>query len=176
MTMEELKAMRPLIDSLAAPDCALFMWATFPTMHTHALLLYEAWGFSYKTAAFLWVKISTKTGKPIIGLGQYTRGNAEPCLLGLRGKLERQAMDVPQIIFAPRSKHSVKPAQQYKRIERLYDGPYIELFARREVEGWDVSGMAIDGTDYRREHDREKRASADRGDGQVAEGDPRQLG
>ena len=149
MSVDELKAMKPRIETLAAEDCALFMWATFPTMHTHALPLMAHWDFEYKTVAFLWVKVSKRTGKPVIGPGQYTRANAEPCLIGIRGKPERKDLGVPQIIMAPRSEHSVKPAAQYGRIQRLYDGPYIELFARRAVQGWDVDGMEINGTDYR---------------------------
>lgn len=100
---------------------------------------------TYKTVPFVWVKLSAKTGKPVIGPGQYTRANAEPCLIGIRGKPFRKDKGVPQIILAPRAKHSVKPAVQYRRIQRLYDGPYLELFARREVKGWDVWGDEITG-------------------------------
>jgi len=154
MTVSQLIDMRACVTQLSAPDCALFLWATFPTIHTHALPVMEHWGFTYKTAAFIWVKVSRRTGKPVIGGGQYTRANAEPCLIGIRGKPERLDFGVPQIILAPRSKHSVKPAQQYGRIQRLYKGPYLELFARRHVGGWDVDGMEINGSDYTDEHER----------------------
>lgn len=148
MAASQLVEMRGRINYLADENCALFLWSTFPTIHTHALPVMKAWGFEYKTAAFVWVKVSKRTGKPVIGGGQYTRANAEPCLIGIRGKPKRKDLGVPQIILAPRAEHSTKPAQQYGRIERLYDGPYIELFARRKVEGWDVDGLEINGTDY----------------------------
>ena len=43
----------------------------------------EAWGFTYKTAAFVWVKKNRKQGGNFMGLGAYTRANAEVCLLGV---------------------------------------------------------------------------------------------
>ena len=147
MTLGQLIAMRDYIMDLVAKDCVLFMWSTFPTIHTHALPVMAHWDFIYKTAAFVWVKV-TKAGKSAFGPGQYTRANAEPCLIGIRGRPIRKDRGVPQIILAPRAEHSVKPAVQYNRIERLYDGPYIELFARRVVRGWDTNGMELTGINY----------------------------
>lgn len=148
MTTKQIADMRDRVQALAADDCALFMWATFPTIHTHALPVMDAWGFAYKTAGFVWVKVSKRTGQPVIGPGQYTRSNVEPCLIGIRGHPVRKSMAVRQVILAPRAGHSVKPAAQYGRIEALYDGPYIELFARRAVDGWDVDGLEMNGMDY----------------------------
>ena len=37
--------------------------------------------------------------------------------------------------------HSHKPDEQYARIERLYGGPYLELFARHRRDGWDAWGQ-----------------------------------
>lgn len=148
MSVEEIAAMRDRVQSLAAEDCALFLWSTFPTIHTHALPVMDSWGFQYKTCAFLWVKVSRRTGKPVIGPGQYTRANAEPCLIGIKGYPKRRDFGVPQIVTAPRAEHSTKPAKVYSLIERLYEGPYIELFARRRPIGWDVDGE-LNGADYR---------------------------
>ena len=44
----------------AAPDCALFLWATDPSL-PQALDVIASWGFIYKTVAFTWVK-TTKDG------------------------------------------------------------------------------------------------------------------
>ena len=38
--------------------------------------------------------------------------------------------------MAPVGEHSVKPDEVYRRIERLYNGPYLELFARKPRKGW----------------------------------------
>ena len=69
----------PVAD-LAAPDSALFLWATFPQL-PEALRLIEAWGFTYKSVAFVWLKKNKKADSWFYGLGFWTRGNAEICLL-----------------------------------------------------------------------------------------------
>ncbi|MGQ0443623.1 MAG: MT-A70 family methyltransferase [Beijerinckiaceae bacterium] len=133
MSPEELHALCPRIDQWAARDCALFLWATPPAdKEAHRLL--DAWGFTYKTFAFTWIK-TTKNGGLFFGMGHYTRANAEMCLLATRGKPKVQARDVRQVIMAPRREHSRKPDEQYARIERLYSGPYLELFARQRARG-----------------------------------------
>jgi N6-adenosine-specific RNA methylase IME4 len=99
----------------------------------------EAWGFTYKTVAFVWVK-TTKAGTPATGMGFWTRSNAEIVLLGTRGHPKRLAKNVGQIILAPRGEHSVKPEEVQDRIEALVPGPYLELFARRARPGWACHG------------------------------------
>lgn len=137
MTTGSIAAL-PVAD-LAAPDCALLMWATYPNL-TAAMEVMEAWGFTYRTVAFTWVKLNPRGLGLATGLGYWTRANAEICLLGTRGHPKRKAKDVPQVIVSPRREHSRKPDAQYERIERLLDGPYIELFARHRREGWTVWG------------------------------------
>jgi N6-adenosine-specific RNA methylase IME4 len=50
MSIEELCALS--VADIAAEDSALFLWATFPQL-PEALRLIKAWGFTYKTAAFV---------------------------------------------------------------------------------------------------------------------------
>ena len=78
----------PVAD-LAAPDSALFLWATFPQL-PEALRLIEAWGFTYKSVAFVWLKKNKKADSWFYGLGFWTRGNAEICLLATKGHPKRQ--------------------------------------------------------------------------------------
>lgn len=132
-TLDDMKAMP--VEALAAEDCALFMWVSDP-MLPHALELITAWGFTYKTVAFTWVKRS-KTGEAEhLGNGYWTRANPEMCLLATRGKPERLNADVRQLLVANVMEHSRKPDEAYERIERLVAGPYLELFARRPREHW----------------------------------------
>lgn len=49
------------VQSIAAPDSVLFLWATFPTL-PDALEVMRAWGYDYKTAAFVWVKLAKQGG------------------------------------------------------------------------------------------------------------------
>lgn len=133
--------------SLADPDCALFMWGTYPKL-PDALKVMEAWGFEYKTLAFQWVKTNKKSGTPFWGLGRWTRANTEPCFLATRGKPIRLAMDVHQVIMSPVRAHSEKPPETRDLIKRLLgDLPAVELFARQQVQGWDSWGNQVVSTD-----------------------------
>lgn len=110
-----------------------------------AIKVMEAWGFTYKTAAFVWVKKNRKQGGNFMGLGAYTRANAEVCLLGVtpgfKAKTQIRAHNVHQIIEAPFEGHSKKPDETRQRIvELLGDVPRLEMFARQRADGWDAWG------------------------------------
>ena len=142
MGIDELCTL-PVAD-LAAPDSVLFLWATFPQL-PEALRLINAWGFQYKSVAFVWLKKNRKSESWFYGLGFWTRGNAEVCLLGVtpgfKAKTQIRAHNVHQIIEAPFEGHSKKPDETRKRIvELLGDVPRIELFARQRADGWDAWG------------------------------------
>ena len=122
-------------------NCALFLWATDPLL-PEALQVMRAWGFTYSTVAFHWIK-QTKSGEPFVGLGYWTRANPEICLFGTRGRPSRKSRTVRRALFAPRRAHSQKPDEVYGAIEQLLDGPYIELFARQRRSGWDASGDGL---------------------------------
>ena len=148
MTMAEISAL-PVAD-LAADDSVLFMWGIWILMPKLFPLL-DAWGFTYKTCAFDWMKADVRQidmfkdeGDVQMGLGYWTRANTEPCLLATRGKPKRLNADVRQGIIAPRREHSRKPDGIHQRIERLVAGPYVELFARQRRPNWDVWGNQTD--------------------------------
>jgi N6-adenosine-specific RNA methylase IME4 len=133
------------IGSLAAENCALFLWATDPLL-PRAFDLIQAWGFEYKTVAFYWVKLNTAAKHDsdyFTGLGYWTRANPEQCLLATRGKPPRKAKDVRRLVVERRREHSRKPDCVRERIERLVAGPYLELFARETKEGWDCWGDQV---------------------------------
>lgn len=131
------------VRDICAEDCALFLWVTPPQLE-EGLKVLRAWGFTYKTVGFTWVKYD-KSGKPFFGLGYYTRSNAELCLIGTRGHIKRVNNRVPQIVQTRgRLPHSQKPAEVRDRIEQLMgEGPRIELFAREIAERWDAWGDEI---------------------------------
>jgi len=126
------------VGDLGATDAALFMWVV-DSHFTEALALGRAWGFEFKTCAFVWVK-SKLGGWPHVGMGYWTRKQAEQCWLFTRGKPKRLSKGVEQIIHCPRGAHSAKPMQQYGRIEALVGGPYLELFSRQTQPGWTAWG------------------------------------
>lgn len=138
MDIEELCALP--VEQLSEKDCVLFLWSTFP-MLAEALKLIKAWGFKYKTVGFVWIKRNKKSPTWFLGLGFWTRGNAEICLLAVRGKPKRKSASVHQLIISPIEEHSKKPDETRSRIvELLGDVPRIELFARQKTPGWDVWG------------------------------------
>ncbi len=142
MRLEDIKAL-PVSD-LAAGDCVLFLWATFP-MLKEALEVIDTWGFTYKTVAFTWVKENRKSPGLFWGLGYWTRANAEVCLLATRGSPKRQSAAVHQVILSPVERHSKKPDAVRERIVALMgDVTRVELFARQETPGWDVWGNEVE--------------------------------
>lgn len=138
MQPEEIKALP--VEAMAADESVLLMWATSPKLHL-ALEVMAAWGFTFKTVAFTWVKTNAD-GSPFMGMGFYTRQNAEFVLLGTRGKKapERLSKSVHSVLMAPRGRHSQKPEELQDRVDSLFGGRKVELFARRRREGWDVWG------------------------------------
>lgn len=160
MTVDEICAMP--VESLAAPDCVLLMWVTDPFLR-ESFRVIDSWGFTFKTVGFYWAKRDwniifaqdmgpdkppitqqTRTEVWSFGTGYWTRANPEQCLLATRGHPQRKNADVPKLIVSPRGAHSAKPEETYERIERLCDGPYIELFARQRRPGWDCLGNETD--------------------------------
>lgn len=133
------------ISQLANDDCVLFLWATYPCL-TDAIEVMRAWGFTYKTVAFTWIKRNKKSDGWFWGLGYWTRANPEICLLGTKGKPKRVSTRVHSVIDARLREHSRKPDEARDRIvELIGDLPRIELFARRRVPGWDAWGDQLEG-------------------------------
>jgi len=148
MTIEEICALN--ISALLKPNAALFLWSVWPRIFDAEKVI-NAWGFEYKSLAWVWVKLNPSSIGFHYGMGYYTRANSEPCLLATRGNLPKpKARDVQALICSSVREHSRKPDEQYAKIERLYpDGPYLELFARRKRPGWDALGNELDGRDIR---------------------------
>ena len=134
------------IRNLSADNCVLFMWVTHPKLN-ECLEVIKAWGFEYKTVAFTWIKLNKLANFPIYpcnlftGLGRWTRGNAEICLLATKGQPQKFSSSVHSVIITPIERHSKKPDEARRRIVELCgDLPKIELFARQVPKGWDCDG------------------------------------
>jgi N6-adenosine-specific RNA methylase IME4 len=145
MSLADIKALP--VGEWAADHCALFLWTTDPMLE-NAFDVIRAWGFSYKTVGFYWVKLNKSATQPVLGasdfftgLGFWTRANPELCLLATRGNPRRLRADVAKLIVSPRREHSRKPDEIYDRIEALCEGPYLEMFARSERLGWRTWGL-----------------------------------
>ena len=154
------------VKELSAEDCILFLWVTMPHLNK-VMEVIEAWGFTYKTCGFNWVK--TNKGFPtqqtsflpqdIIatfwGMGSWTRANSELCLLATKGKPQRVSSSVQQVVLENIREHSRKPDCVRDRIVELCgDLPRIELFAREKIVGWDVWGNETDKFDTEQNYER----------------------
>ena len=143
MTVEEIMAL-PVRD--VTDDCAhLYLWVPNALL-PEGLEVMKAWGFTYKTN-LIWEKVR-KDGQPDgRGVGFYFRNVTEVLLFGVktRRKSETYRTLAPgrsqvNLIRAMKKEHSRKPDEFVDLIERCSEGPYLELFARGDREGWDMWG------------------------------------
>lgn len=105
------------------------MWATYPKMQ-EALDLIEAWGFKYKSIAFQWIKQNRSGNGYFFGLGRWTRGNTEPCLIAIKGKPKRISAGVGQLVFSPLRRHSQMNQTTKETRRRSYDAVLPKRAAR----------------------------------------------
>lgn len=158
MDIEAINNLR--VASVSADNSICFLWVTCPLLKEGIAAL-EAWGFEYRTVAFVWVKKNRAQGDgDFMGMGNWTRANAELCIMGVRGKPKRISASVHQIVRWMEendpiciqrriSKHSAKPPVIRERIVKLMgDLPRLELFARDVAEGWTQLGHGIQGEDF----------------------------
>ena len=136
MSLERIKALP--VAQLAQPDAHLWLWVTNATLRD-GYDLAEAWGFTPRSP-LTWIK-------PRFTLGNYLRNATEHLLLATRGRAPVAYKSQPTWMFAPLQDHSHKPEEQFAIIERVSQGPYLELFARRRPpsnKSWAVWGNQID--------------------------------
>lgn len=137
----KLKQLKELnIESISDNNCLLFMWTTGPQM-ANSIELGEAWGFEYKTVAFVWDKM-------VHNPGRYALSQTEFVLAFKKGKFPqpRGARNVRQFIQVHRREHSVKPVEVIDGITKMFPTQEkIELFARNKYDGWDSWGLETDG-------------------------------
>lgn len=143
MNIEEIIKMKKVIEKISENDCVLFIWITYPCLR-EGLQVIKEWGFTYKTCAFNWVKKNKKADSWFWGMGYWTRANSELCLLATKGKIKRKSARVHQIVDTSIEEHSKKPdVVREKIVELIGDVPRIELFARKEITGWDCWGNEV---------------------------------
>ena len=138
-TLKTSQLMELPIHKITKDDCLLFMWSTNPHLE-QAIALGKAWGFDYKTVAFIWNKCNHNPG-------QYTLSNCELCLVFKHGRIPkpRGARNIQQLISVPRQGHSVKPIEVLNNITAMFPTQTkIELFCRRIVRGWDAWGLDLE--------------------------------
>jgi N6-adenosine-specific RNA methylase IME4 len=140
------------VASWATPSAHLYMWVTNPMMLDQRptirgaltpLDLVRAWGFEPKSL-LTWVKTNKGGDAHRGGMGWYFRGATEHVIFAVRGDLGiAAAKRLPNVFFAPKQAHSVKPEVLYEIVEGVSPGPYLEMFARRRRSGWSSWGNEV---------------------------------
>lgn len=154
MTDTEIAALP--IQDLCASDCFVFIWFTSPKMfhvkrpsYSPVGAIAEEWGLRFSARGFVWVKMDGNQAEDMLfwhkdafamKMGYTTRKNAEDCYLFKIGKPKRLHADVEELIVAPVRKHSEKPEEFYRRVERFCAGPYADIFSRLDRPGWTAWG------------------------------------
>lgn len=143
MTLDDIKAM-PVQD--VTDSCAhLYLWIPNALL-PEGLEVMKAWGFEYKTN-LIWEKVR-KDGYPDgRGVGFYFRNVTEILLFGVKTAKKSETYRTLQpgrsqvnLIRSQKREHSRKPDEFVDLIERCSEGPYLEMFARGDREGWDMWG------------------------------------
>ena len=131
-----------------AADCTLFFWRV-AAMQQEALDVIRAWGFGAPKCEIVWLK-KTVHGNRWFGMGRTVRAEHEICLVAQRGRPETLSHSVRSTfvtdfegLSAPVGRHSEKPEEFYRIVETLREGPYCELFARRQRPGWTCLGNQL---------------------------------
>lgn len=147
MTLEDIKTLP--VSMLAADVSHMYLWCPNALL-PEGIAVLAAWGFRYKTN-IVWHKIRKDGGSDGRGVGFYFRNVTELILFGVRGRNARTlkaGRSQVNYICSRKREHSRKPDEQYPIIESCSPGPYIELFARGEREGWACWGNQADGAYY----------------------------
>lgn len=129
------------VNEITTEKAHLYLWVPNALL-PDGLEVMKAWGFEYKSN-IVWEKIR-KDGEPDgRGVGFYFRNVTELLLFGIKGNNNRTlapARSQVNLIRTMKREHSRKPDEIFSLIEKCSEGPYLELFARGNREGWTLWG------------------------------------
>ena len=142
MDLDDIKALP--VNDVAEDKAHLYLWVPNALL-SEGLEVMKSWGFKYK-ANIVWHKIRKDGGPDGRGVGFYFRNVTELILFGTKGSMRTLDPGRTQvnIIKTKKREHSRKPDELYEIIEACSPGPYLELFARVQREGWDQWGNEIE--------------------------------
>lgn len=131
MSLEAICSM-PVKD-ISDDNAVLFLWTTSYHIFESKEVL-DAWGFTYKSM-FIWDKVKHN-------MGGYNSIRHEFLIIATKGSCPLDNVElIDSVQTIERTKHSEKPEEFRQIIETLYKyGNKVELFARKQTEGWDVYG------------------------------------
>ena len=141
MTMDELKQLP--INNITEDKAHLYLWVTNAFIE-RGWKLCKDWGFEPKTVV-TWGKLRKADGQPSMKTGYYFRGATEHFIFATKGNLRLKDKAVePTLFLSERLPHSVKPEWFYELVDRCSFADKLEMFARRERNGWDCFGNQVE--------------------------------
>jgi ParB/RepB/Spo0J family partition protein len=134
-TMEVAEIARLPVPDVAMRDgCHIYLWTTHKYL-PEALDLFTEWGVKYQ-CLMTWVKPT--------GMTPFTwMYSTEHVLFGRFGTLKVQKVGLKLSFEAPAMNHSEKPSVFYERVREASPEPRLEMFARKDREGFTVWGNEI---------------------------------
>ena len=134
MSLEEICALP--VPEAVSKNAHLYLWVP-NALVPEGLKVLDSWGFRY-VSNLVWAKRRKDGGPDGRGVGFYFRNVTELLLFGVRGSLRTLAPARSQVnmIESRKREHSRKPDEQYELIEACSPGPFLEMFARSQREGW----------------------------------------
>jgi N6-adenosine-specific RNA methylase IME4 len=118
----------------ADDDCHIYLWVTHKYLPA-GLDLLEAWGFHYQCVM---------TWRKNVGITPFSwMYDTEHVLFGTKGNLSLERKGLRLSFEAKVVGHSVKPDIFYERVLEASAGPRIEMFARRERDGFTTWGNEV---------------------------------
>ena len=128
---------KPLINK---QNCLIFCWVTAPHLQKSIDLICKSLDCKYITVGFVWHKKRAN-------VGNYTMSSCEYCLIFKAGKIPKDRVRNPgvlQFLSEAISRHSAKPGEIRKRIDKMFPlSNKLEIFARERVENWDAIGLDL---------------------------------
>lgn len=139
MELDDIKALP--VSQVAEDISHLYLWVPNALL-PEGLEVMAAWGFRYKTN-LVWEKVRKDGGPDGRGVGFYFRNVTELLLFGVKGtgmRTLQPARTQVNLVGSQKREHSRKPDEIIDLIEQCSPGPYLELFARGDREGWTLWG------------------------------------
>ena len=144
MPIADIEALR--VADVAQKNAVLFLWAPdIFILDGTAARVASSWGFKPQRL-FVWRKRG-------FGMGTFPRPQHEAAIYARRGSVNARRRDLGSVqdfklVYERRGrsaarKHSAKPPDFLAMVETVFDGPYLELFARSPRLGWTSYGDEV---------------------------------